>query len=194
MLSKTFILLSLLTHSLLAQNTLFTFEDNTIETWKKNATWKVERDTNSNVLSLLKRASSSFNLCYNPKVSFLNGTVTVQFRANSGHIDQGGGIMWRVQDDNNYYIARFNPLEDNFRFYLLHEGIREEISSANLHLSKGWHSMKIIQKGNHFEGFIDGKLYLKSTDSRLQKSGGVGVWTKADAMTSFDDLNISTHQ
>ena len=192
MLTKTLILLSLLTSTLFAQNTLFTFEDNTIKTWEKNAIWKIEQDAHSNVLSLLKRSSSSFNLCYHPKVSFLNGTVTVKFKANSGHIDQGGGIMWRVQDDNNYYIARFNPLEDNFRFYLVHEGIREEISSADLYLSKGWHSMKIIQQGDTFEGFIDGKPYLKSTDARLHKSGGVGVWTKADALTSFDDLNITS--
>jgi len=177
--------------SLLAQNRLITFEDTPLSDWKKNATWKIEKDIHSNVLSLSHRSTHAFNLCYDPKILFLNGSITVKFRANSGHIDQGGGIMWRVQDDDNYYIARFNPLEDNFRFYLLHDGIREEISSANLHLSKGWHSMKITQKGNDFEGFIDGKSYLKSTDTRLLKSGAVGVWTKADAMTSFDDLNIS---
>jgi hypothetical protein len=176
----------------MAQDTLITFGNDSTTAWKKNAVWKVEQDSQTKVLSLIKRSSSAFNLCYNPKISFLDGSITVKFRANSGRIDQGGGIMWRVQDDDNYYIARFNPLEDNFRFYLLHDGIREEISSANVHLSKGWHSMKITQNGHHFEGFIDGKPYLKATDARLNKSGGVGVWTKADAMTSFDDLNIST--
>jgi len=191
---RTFFAFSLFTSFLIAQDTLMTFENTTLSTWKKNAIWKVENDTHSKILSLLKRSSSAFNLCYTPKVSFLNGSITVNFRANSGHIDQGGGIMWRVQDDNNYYIARFNPLEDNFRFYLVHEGIRDEISSANLHISKGWHSMKIIQQGNTFKGFIDGKPYLNATDTRLNKRGSVGVWTKADAMTSFDDLNISTNK
>jgi len=192
MLTKTLIILSLLTSTLLAKNTLFTFENTDISTWKQNSMWKIQKDAHSKVLSLTKQSSHYFNLCYTPKVSFLNGSITVKFKANSGHIDQGGGIMWRVQDDDNYYIARFNPLEDNFRFYLVHEGIREEISSADLHLRKGWHSMKIIQKGDTFEGFIDGKPYLKSTDTRLQKSGGVGVWTKADALSSFDDLNITS--
>jgi len=70
--------------------------------------------------------------------------------------------------------------------------MRSELASANIKLSSGWHSMKIVQKDTHFEGYLDDKKLLNHEDKQLQKSGGVGVWTKADACTSFDNLNIST--
>jgi len=191
MLNKTLFTFALFSTFLMAKDTIVNFDETNTSTWHKNATWQLEEENGSTVLSLVKRSDIAYNLCYNPEFTFLNGSVTVKFRANSGHIDQGGGIMWRVQDDKNYYIARFNPLEDNFRFYLVHDGIRDEISSANVHLSKGWHSMKITQEEDTFKGYIDGKVYLEARDKALNRKGSVGVWTKADAMTSFDDLNIS---
>ena len=102
--------------------------------------------------------------------------------------------MWRVQNSDNYYVARFNPLEDNFRFYIVENGIREELASANVHQVKGWHRMRIVQKGELFEGYLDGKKLLKYKDSRLSRSGGTGLWTKADAATSFDDFSVSSQK
>lgn len=83
-----------------------------------------------------------------------NGKISVYFKANEGYIDQGGGIMFRVQDDDNYYVARFNPLEDNFRFYIVDDGIRRELSSANVKLTLGWHTMTIEQKGDILKGIL----------------------------------------
>jgi hypothetical protein len=135
---------------------------------------------------------NTYNLCYTRSVPFLNGEISVQFKAVSGQIDQGGGIIWRVQDRDNYYVARFNPLEDNFRFYSVKNGIRDEIASAHITLDNGWHEMKIIQHNTHFEGYIDGKKLLESDNGDCTKSGGTGLWTKADAATAFDDFKVST--
>ncbi len=206
---KSIILISISTE-LLAKNISFDFEDIQIEklpsAWKMDetnprkplGTWRVIKDktapSGEKVLDLSKAKSSygsTFNLCYNPKIKFLDGEISVKFRANSGVIDQGGGIMWRVQDGDNYYVARFNPLEDNFRFYVVKNGRRYLIESTNIRLKKdSWHSMKITQNGDTFEGYIDGKKVLQAKDSRCIKSGGVGVWTKADALTSFDDFVV----
>jgi len=162
---------------------------------KALATWQVEEDAGNKILTLSNIDSSHggmFNLCFTKSVDFLDGEISVRFRANSGQIDQGGGIMWRVQDADNYFVARFNPLEDNFRFYIVKEGVRMELASANVRLDKGWHRMKIVQEGTHFEGYLDDKKFLDYHDKRLEKSGGVGLWTKADAASSFDDFIVKT--
>jgi hypothetical protein len=136
----------------------------------------------------------TFNLCYTKGIDFQDGEISVRFRADSGRIDEGGGIMWRVQDHNNYYVARFNPLEDNFRFYIVKNGSRHELASADIKLSKGWHTMRILQHGDRFEGYLDGKKLLEQHNDQLKRSGGVGLWTKADAATSFDDFTVRRAQ
>ena len=159
-----------------------------------SAVWKVQKEKENHILTLTeftKGDRGPFNLCFTDKIDFQDGEISVRFRANSGNIDQGGGLMWRVQDRDNYYVARFNPLEDNFRFYRVKEGNRGELKSSDIHLKNGWHTMKIIQKAKHFEGYIDGKKLLECDDDSIQKSGGVGVWSKADAATSFDDFKVS---
>ena len=189
---KILLLSGLLTVSLLAKDALtsYDFETLNLSSWHSFGTWKINQEKDNKVLSMTKRSKGGFNLCYTKEVDFLDGSASVKFRANTGRIDQGGGLMWRVQYDENYYVARFNPLEDNFRFYIVQDGIRREIASANVTLKKGWHTMRIAQKDDAFTGYIDGKKHLEHRDNRLQKSGGVGVWTKADAGSSFDDLSI----
>ncbi len=190
MLKRFILLLTLCSALLQSSEIVYDFERENLAAWYQLGSWSITPLEQGKVLSLHKKSGKAFNLCYTKEIQFLDGTVTVRFKANSGRIDQGGGIMWRVQDDDNYYVARFNPLEDNFRFYIVKNGNRREIASADLTLSRGWHEMKIVQKGAQFEGYIDGKRYLKARDTRLSQSGGVGVWTKADALTSFDDLIV----
>jgi len=192
MLKQALILLSLFTSLLYSKPMNPIFEHTNLSQWSTLGKWEMQKEKNHNIVSLIHKSNASFNLCYNKKLDFLNGSISVKFRANSGHIDQGGGLMWRVQDNDNYYVARFNPLEDNFRFYIVHDGIRSELASANVTLAKGWHTMKIEQKGDMFKGYLDGKLYLEHKDNHLHKIGSVGVWTKADALSSFDDLQIET--
>ncbi len=159
------------------------------------AVWEVLRSSPENKILALSKVQAyygnTYNLCYTKSVPFLNGEISVRFKVLSGEIDQGGGIMWRMQDRDNYYVARFNPLEDNFRFYSVKEGVRKQIASANVTLDRGWHTMKIVQQGSHFEGYLDGKKLLDTENADCTKSGGTGLWTKADAATIFDDLKIS---
>ncbi len=160
--------------------------------------WQIT-NTKSNSIShyifhLLKTDAhgSEFNLCYTKKIKFLNGSVGVKFRADSGHEDQGGGIVWRIKDNNNYYIARYNPLEDNLCLYYVKNGHRRLLSSATVILNKKhWHSIKIVQHNNHYEVYLDSKNILQGDDSTFTNAGGIGIWTKADALTSFKDFKVT---
>ena len=161
-------------------------------------TWKVIKDTTApsgdHVLAMTSPNHTypgTFNLCWTDKVAFLDGDIRLRFKANKGKIDQGGGVIWRVQDKDNYYIARFNPLEDNFCLYYVRHGRRRLLTSTRVKLpAKKWHTMKIIQRGNHFEAFLNGKKYLEGKNNLFKKAGGVGLWTKSDAVTSFDDFSV----
>ena len=188
---KNLILITALASSaLVAKSINYDFEKTDLSKWNSFGKWEITTNEKKYFASMVERSSGSFNLCYNKDVNFTDGNITVEFKSNDGHIDQGGGIMWRVQDNDNYYVARFNPLEDNFRFYIVHNGMRSELASAEVKLSSGWHTMKIEQKGDSFKGYLDDKLELEHKDSKLKKAGAVGVWTKADAQTSFDNLKI----
>jgi hypothetical protein len=97
-----------------------------------------------------------------------------------------------VQDKDNYYIARFNPLEDNFRIYYVLDGARKKLASARVKLPAGkWHTLKIVQNGSRFEGYLNGRKLLNGANNLFTKPGGVGLWTKADAVTSFDDFSVN---
>ena len=119
--------------------------------------------------------------------------ATVSFKAVKGEKDQGGGIVWRYQDANNYYIARMNPLEDNFRVYKVVDGKRtKEFQNAEVKVQTGeWHILKIKMTGDHIECFLDGKKHLDVKDDSIAKAGKIGLWTKADAQTYFDQFTVS---
>jgi hypothetical protein len=165
------------------------------------AEWKVEADKKAtskpNVLSLVKIKNPSdtavFNLCWTKGVKFKDGTISVKMRANSGKADQGGGPMWRVKDANNYYVARYNPLEKNFRLYYVKDGTRKQLADAkDVAVPEGqWMTITVVQKGDKIECSLDGKKLLEATDATLPEAGGVGLWTKGDAATSFDDLEVA---
>ena len=162
------------------------------------ATWQVLKDTTApsgdHVLAMTSpnhTFGGAFNICWVDTVSFLDGEIEVRFKAIKGEEDQGGGVIWRARDKENYYIARFNPLEDNFRIYYVRDGARKILADIRIALPSGkWHILKITQHSNHFEGYLNGKKLLEGTDNLFTKAGGVGLWTKADAVTSFDDFSI----
>ena len=134
----------------------------------------------------------TFNLCWTDEVPFLDGRVSVRFKAVKGEEDQGGGVIWRARDRENYYIARFNPLENNFRIYYVRDGARKTLASTRVSLPAGqWHTLEILQQGNHFEGYLNGEKLLEGSNDLFTAPGGVGLWTKADAVTSFDDFSVS---
>ena len=181
---QRFLIVFLIFFSLNAKEILFT--DTESYNWKHLSKWKLDKQ--SNIISMVKNKGYYFNLYFTKDIKFKNGTLSVDFKANHGYMDQGGGIMWRVLDKSNYYIARFNPLEDNFTYYKVINGNRITLKNTNIKLSNGWHTMKIVQENNHFIGFIDDKKLLEYYDNSIDKDGGIGVWTKSDAQTSFKNF------
>ena len=112
-------------------------------------------------------------------------------KAREGREDQGGRVIWRAQDSNNYYIARWNPLDDNLRLYYVKDGSRRMLVSAEASLSPDrWHTLAIGHEGSHIEVYLNGQRLLEAEDSTFANAGGVGLWTKADAATSFDDFSV----
>ena len=133
-----------------------------------------------------------FNLCVADDTNYKDVEVSVMFKANTGKKDQGGGIVWRYVDANNYYIARFNPLEDNYRLYKVVDGKRIQLATKeDIKVPAGeWHKLTIKMIGDRIECYLDGKKHLDFQDETFQKAGKVGLWTKADAQTSFDQFII----
>ncbi len=181
---------------------------NSAEGWKvettnpkgPDATWNIIADSDApsgqKVLTLTSPNhdfGGAYNLCWRDEVRFKDGTLEVLVRANTGDEDQGGGPIWRVQDKNNYYIARYNPLENNFRLYEVKDGARKMLASApRLKIRAGeWFTIRIVHNGSQIEAWLNGKKLLEVTDVTLTQAGGVGLWTKADAVTSFDDFSVA---
>jgi hypothetical protein len=165
----------------------------------KLAEWKVVRDEQAlskpNVLTVTKindTSSAVFNLCWTGAILFQDGSVEVSIRANTGKEDQGGGVIWRAKDGKNYYIARYNPLESNFRIYYVKDGNRKQLASASgITIPAGqWFRLKIVHHGSRIAGYLEDKKYLEVSDKTFLEAGGVGLWTKADAASSFDNLMV----
>lgn len=161
------------------------------------ATWVIQADDTApsapQVLALERFGSTkTFNLCWNPELQFRDGTIEVSLRSLAGEVDQGGGPAWRVRSAGDYYVCRINPLEKNFRLYVVVGGERKQLATAEMpDLPKPWTRIQVEHVGDKIRCKIDGKVLLEATDATLPESGGVGVWTKADARTAFDDLAIS---
>jgi hypothetical protein len=165
---------------------------------RPHADWSVLGDSNAssppNVLSLTRTNHASqeaFNLCLAEKAQFGDGTLAVSVRADGGAVDQGGGPIWRVRDEDNYYVCRVNPLESNFRVYVVKNGVRHQLGTALAECRAGeWHRVQVEHVGSHITCSLDGQKLLDVEDGTFSAAGGVGVWTKADARTSFDDLRL----
>jgi hypothetical protein len=123
---------------------------------------------------------------------FADGDITVKFRPISGKEDASGGIIFRAKDPKNYYLVRANALEDNFRLYTMTDGKRHELASAKVSAPKlgDWHTIRVVARGDHLQAYLDGTLTLDHQDQTYQQ-GFVGLWTKADSLTEFDDLEAS---
>lgn len=133
----------------------------------------------------------TFNLLWTDRTRFKDGEIEVRVRSVSGEIDRGGGPMWRVRDKDNYYICRFNPLEENFRVYYVKEGKRHQLASAKAPAEgPPWREIRVRHVGERIECFLDGVRLLEASDSTFLDEGGIGLWTKADAATRFDDLRL----
>jgi hypothetical protein len=123
--------------------------------------------------------------------SFKDLELSVRFKAVSGKVDRAGGLVFRLKDANNYYIVRANALEDNYRLYHVVNGRRRQFAGANLKVtSDEWHELRVECVGNKIICYYDGTKKIEATDDTFKEGGKVGLWTKADSVTYFDDLKV----
>jgi hypothetical protein len=132
-----------------------------------------------------------FNLLISEQQIAKDLILSVDMKAISGNEDQGGGLVWRYQNNENYYIARANPLESNFRLYKVTNGNRKKLENYSLPVTAGiWHKIVISHSSDTIKCFFDGQLFLQRIDSTINKPGLAGLWTKADAVTFFDNFQL----
>ncbi len=162
-----------------------------------SATWMVVADSTApskpNVLALTTTVAhgSTFNLAIADNISFKDLDLMVKVKAVTGEEDQGGGPIWRFKDHDNYYVCRFNPLEGNYRVYKVANGQRKQLDTASVKTAAGkWYSVRVTMIDNQIRCYLDGKKWLETKDDTFQDAGKVGLWTKADAATRFDDLVV----
>lgn len=161
----------------------------------RTGAWKVRADSASAKANrVLTQSGKSdkpvFNLCLVQGTRFQDVELRVRIRAVSGEIDQGGGVVWRAKDEENYYLCRFNPLEKNFRVYKVETGQRVQLATAVVEKHESWSNLRIVMRADRIQCFLEAKLLLDVRDSTFTEPGMIGLWTKADAVTDFDDLAV----
>jgi hypothetical protein len=162
------------------------------KTGSGNAKWTIEKDdTAPSKPNVLKQSGvATYPLCFKDDTNLKDGFVEVKFKPISGKEDQAGGVVWRLKDANNYYIARANALENNVTIYHTVNGRRTEKKRAQAKVaSNTWHTLRVDFQGNHFTVTFDGMNAIEWDDETFKDAGKVGVWTKADSVTLFDDFN-----
>lgn len=161
------------------------------------ATWQVVEDdsapdgTQAVAITANKNRGSTYNLMIAQDTSYRDLVIRVKVKALTGKQDQGGGPIWRAKDADNYYIARWNPLEDNLRLYYVKDGKRIQLGSADVKTDpRAWHEIMIMHRANRIAVSFDGKRMIELADSTFGEAGKVGLWTKADAATKFDNPTV----
>ncbi len=118
--------------------------------------------------------------------------LSVKFKPVAGSVDEAGGLVFRYRDENNYYVVRANALEDNCNLYHVINGRRQQFAGANITVTpKQWHELKVVCVGNQITCYFDGKQLIQATDDTFKDAGRVGMWTKADSVTYFDDFTVT---
>jgi hypothetical protein len=160
-----------------------------------NAKWTIEKDdTAPSQPNVLKQSGeATYPVCLKNDTSLKDGFVEVKLKPVAGKEDQAGGVIWRAKDADNYYIARANALEDNVTIYHTIKGSRVAFKNVNHKVKPGaWHTLRVEFQGNHFTVVFDGEKVIEATDDSFSEAGRVGVWTKADSVTLFDDFAFGT--
>ncbi len=164
-------------------------------------TWVVQEDASApsggKVLAQTStdKTNYRFPLCIYDPFMAKDVEVSVKFKAVAGKIDQAAGLVARFQDKDNYYITRANALEDNVNLYKVVGGSRKQFAGVKAKVPSGeWHGLKLVAKGQHFQVFFDDKLLFEANDETFKDAGKVGLWTKADSVTYFDDLRVKSDE
>src|SRR5262245_11897845 len=154
--------------------------------------WKVAPSDKGKALAQsAKNANAVFNITLISDASAKDVDLSVRMKAVAGETDQGGGLVWRAKDAKNYYLVRYNPLEDNYRLYKVVDGKRVLILNADIAHSEGWHTLRVTMTGDQITCYYDGKKSLEARDTTFPGAGKIGLWSKADAQSQFDDLTLA---
>ncbi len=165
--------------------------------------WVVQAEGNNKYLAQLDadRTGSRFPVAVLADIKAVNVDLSVRFRPMSGQVDQAAGLVWRYQDENNYYIVRANAREDNVVLYKVQNGRRTDLPVKGEGRTYGkpskvpsgqWGTLRLVAKGPLFEVYHNGSKLYEVEDTTFTQAGKVGVWTKADSVTYFDDLTVVT--
>ena len=168
---------------------------------KGTTDWRVKQLGQNKVMQQTadNNPNNHFNIAVYDSLEAADVSMSVRFKAISGHYDQGGGLVWRFSDKDNYYVVRANPLEDNLVLYKVENGVRTDLpvlgegrtyGVKTAKLGKDWHELKLVARDDLFIVFLDGKEMFRVKDSTFTSPGKTGLWTKADAVTAFDDFRI----
>ena len=139
---------------------------------------------------MAKGAEHAYKVVLSKEVIASDLNLTVSFLPIQGKADMGGGLIWRAADDRNYYLARANPLEQNIRVYRVEKGIRRLLQNFDQTITlKQWHTLRVTHQGCRVNIFYDGKQVFDLCEKTFY-TGMIGLWTKSDAVTYFDDLQL----
>ena len=165
--------------------------------------WLVQQDGRGKFLAQLDadRTRSRFPVAVISDVSAADVDLSVRFRPVSGRVDQAAGLVWRYQNEDNYYIVRANALEDNVVLYTVQNGERTDLPVKGEGRTYGkpaevpagqWSTLRVVATGPRFEVHLNGRKLYEVEDTTFTQAGRVGVWTKADSITHFDDIAVTT--
>jgi hypothetical protein len=157
------------------------------------AKWAVVQDESAPSQPHVLRQSGvgAFPWCVRRGTAIENGFVEVRFKALAGKEDQAGGVVWRWKDGDHYYVARANALENNVSLYYTHSGRRITLKYVDAPVpARVWHTLRVEFSGNRISVALNGKTYIDLEDGHIGGAGAVGLWTKADSVTAFDDFSF----
>ncbi len=172
----------------------------------KPGKWVVMKDEASpqqgNVLAQTDADSTDyrFPVCVYDALTTRDADISVKFKPVSGRVDQGAGIVWRYKDKDNYYIVRANALENNVVLYKVQNGRRTDLPLKGIGRTYGkkekvgsgqWAVLRVVVKGDLFEVYHNGNKLYEVQDDTFKEAGKVGLWTKADSVIYFDDLQVT---
>lgn len=153
--------------------------------------WTIAADADAaSGRNVLKQSGKApFPWCIKQGMALADGIVEVKFKPLGGREDQAGGVVWRWKDGDNYYVARANALENNVSLYYTEAGRRQTIKYVDAPVTpNAWHTLRAEFIGTQIRVMLDGKSYIDLNDSHIGGPGAIGVWTKADSVTVFDDF------
>jgi hypothetical protein len=154
--------------------------------------WLIDSEDANPVLKMTNNNGHNFNIAVLESRYYQNIEIEARIKAIQGKEDQGGGLVWRYMNSRNYYIVRANPLENNMRLYKVVNNSRKQMQSVATTVKTGeWFTLKVKAQGDRIECYLNDALVISATDDTFSTPGLVGFWSKADAVSLFDDLKIS---